>query len=222
MSFRGRSLDYGPSRDLIGMTGILRWAFVCSKVEWRVMCQSVPERNACFLLAADPFVSTFVEQPTPVKWKDDSGVWRRHTPDFRFVRDGRVWMVEVKPEAKVAAISRRTEIVTEQLARDDITYEIWTDTWINREPRQENAQELWRWDMHEVNELLLMAVTMAFNTQMPRKLGELHDIVSHLAPRIGDLYHLAMRRHFWIDISAVPIGRDSPVVPLFNRVEALG
>lgn len=100
------------------------------------------ERDFVRLCEVDPSVTFLKGQPLTIFWTDDFGVVHSHVPDFALIRDGLPMIVEVKPAKKAEQFTRRTEVVTRQLARKGIVYEVVTEALVRREPALSNASEL--------------------------------------------------------------------------------
>lgn len=97
------------------------------------------------LLEVDRAVTAFCAQPCRLTYEID-GRQHSHIPDFWVERLGQECFCEVKPSSKAEAppVQVRTEVLTEQLARSGICYEVVTEREIRVQPRLTNAQILLR------------------------------------------------------------------------------
>ncbi len=74
-----------------------------SKKDGRLVCWwSKLQRDYLYLLEADQSVTRYEEQPRVIQYMLGGRV-RRYTPSFEVERNGRVYVVEVRPADKVAA-----------------------------------------------------------------------------------------------------------------------
>lgn len=134
---------YQPARRVVRRSHLGPVGSIRSNRHGRVDYEHHLERDFIFRCVADPNVFDLRHQPMEVEWNDD-GVKRKHYPDFSLRRGERRFVVEVKTAANSLdpLIQRRTAAMVRRFAREEITYELVTDTWIRQEPHLSNAKLL--------------------------------------------------------------------------------
>lgn len=142
------SLPFHQTRNPVRHTGRgFRAKFSSQKMGRMIRCESLLEMRAVQLAEFARDIVSIEEQPLTLEYAIDSKA-RRYTPDFRFRwKDGREWLVEVKPQEWLALpnnqsrFARIAEVITEmgsafvvlteaQLRRDLLNDKI--DQWLRR------------------------------------------------------------------------------------------
>lgn len=113
--------------------------------------ESTLERDAFFLLDADPSVISFHEQPVRISYYLD-GVMKEHFPDVLANHCHKSSLLEVKTdkEGTSEAVISRSNLMASMLP-SDIQYKVVTEAQIRLEPRLSNAKLLLRHGRLSVN-----------------------------------------------------------------------
>lgn len=107
--------------------------------------ESTLERDAFYLLDADPSVTAFSEQPARIDYMLD-GKTRTHFPDILVSRPQQSSLYEIKSdkEADSEEVQARANHLTLFLEANQLHYKVVTESEIRKEPRLSNAKLLLR------------------------------------------------------------------------------
>lgn len=116
-----------------------------SRIEGLVEFESLLEHDFLVLIRSDGITTSVRPQPRKVSWWDPrSQRWRVHTPDFalrrRFVT--KPVYVQVKPKVVADEMADELALIEAGFRAQGLTFEVWTDEVIRRQPRFANAELL--------------------------------------------------------------------------------
>jgi hypothetical protein len=183
-------------------------------LEW----ESYVERDNFFLLETDNWVRAYYPQPAKLDIVID-GKPRSYTPDVLVVRrDGTSVYVEVKPDAiaKQPAYQDFFAAVRSRVAELGLGYEVVTDLEIRRQPRLKNANMLMTYSKVQPKGRLLLDVSEAVATGKCATIAELMAAINLPDQRLGELYALALRGNFNIDLGLAPLSMQSRISRPYN------
>lgn len=131
-----------------------------------VACESNLEFLMATLLEANPQVTSFIEQPFLVTWKDQAGIHHKHIPDFlaRF-RNGMRLLIEVKPDSALneLEINERTQLIQSEFSRDSKFHYVMIIESQILGTTLENAKAVLRYPRIDVNPHEIEALRVAFS-----------------------------------------------------------
>ncbi|WP_158819918.1 TnsA endonuclease N-terminal domain-containing protein [Granulicella sp. S156] len=106
--------------------------------------ESYLEVNALKVIIACSRADFILEQPFHLRYFDQHHKWVSYTPDILFVRHGKVYVVEVKPDNRAtdAADLAKFKKITTLLSGYGISYRVWRQSQIKAEPRLSIAIQL--------------------------------------------------------------------------------
>ncbi len=163
---------------------------------------STLERKAMRLLDLNPATKWFKAQPDPFEIEYD-GKCHKYTPDLvvHYRQDSPVY-VEVKPRAELATllVNTRMHAALRLFAGMGAKFRIFTDTQLNREPRNTNVVLLQRYRSLEPDLQLAHRVDIALGRRPQMSLGELIALCGE--PRLArrTILSLVYRRHLQFDL----------------------
>lgn len=145
----------GPADNLGMMRNLLTRARVVETAvfpSWRVGNVAVEgaeegERNACWVLDADPTVRSYATQPLAVHYRL-AGKTTWHIPDFKVqYQDHRkeLWEVKSVADARRPEVNARTRFLQGALPEFGFSYRLVTHKELKAEPRLGTARTLWRY-----------------------------------------------------------------------------
>jgi hypothetical protein len=149
------------------------------------------------------------------------GKFRRYYPDLR-IRDAnrtsRVVEVKYQSDADDPENNELFDVFRDIYASRNLRYDVVTERTIRQQPRLANAELLLEARDRKPSEQLLLRIAEAFSVYRPATLGDLEAVLRFPSTRRGDLFGMALRGHFDIDITRTPLSADSRV---FGRIEHL-
>lgn len=135
----GRSYPHLPfhqTRNPVRHTGRgFRAKFSSRKMGRMIRCESLLEMRAVQLAEFARDIVSIEEQPFTLEYEIDGKV-RRYTPDFRFRwKDGREWIVEVKPQERLILQSNQSRFarIADVIAEFGSTFIVLTEVQLRRE-----------------------------------------------------------------------------------------
>lgn len=135
----GRSYSHLPfhqTRNPVRHTGRgFRVKFASQKMRRMIRCESLLEMQAVQFAEFARDILTIEEQPLTLNYEID-GKTRRYTPDFRFRwKDGREWLVEVKPQERLALAKNQSRFarIAEVVAASGATFVVLTEAQLHRD-----------------------------------------------------------------------------------------
>lgn len=136
------------TRSRARMTG----KFPSSKMRRMVQWESRNERNSMVLLEACPWVLTYREQPLEVRFRLD-GEDHVHFPDtlVEFAEGRELWEVKPRKEAADPFVIARTQLMSSQLPKWNLTYRLVIAEDLARQPRLSLARDLLRFGRTDVD-----------------------------------------------------------------------
>lgn len=202
----------GPTRKVITRrTARVIGLFSSVKMERQVAWESQLEFDHLRLMEVDNAVVAFHAQPEECPYVHQ-GKPRRYYPDLRVeLADGSVRMVEVKYKADADAPENKERfvIIKALYAERGISFEVVTELDIRRQPRLANAKLMLDYRDYDPSESLNLRVAEAFAVRRPVTLGDLEAALGFPTERRGELYAMALRGHFGIDLENAPLSADS-------------
>jgi hypothetical protein len=118
-------------------------------MEW----ESNNELIAFRLLDCDPLIRRYVEQPCEIVYTI-GGETRRHYPDIYIEspREKQLWEVASDKRAAQPELAARTELLTEGLKANGLTYRLVLASELRTQPRLQNANVLLRYGRSSIDE----------------------------------------------------------------------
>lgn len=116
-----------------------------SSKEGLIEFESLLEHDFLVLARSDGITTSVRPQPIKLYWWDPrTRQWRVHIPDFAVVRRfvPKPVYIQVKPKAVADEMSDELRLIKAAFLQCGLTYEIWTDEDIHRQPRFSNAELL--------------------------------------------------------------------------------
>lgn len=184
----------------VKMGGLVPWE---SQLEYDQLC----------LLEVANSVTEFFVQPEVFPY-EYGGERRRYYPDIR-VEDaaGETRMLEVKYQSDADDPENQElfDIFRDIYSRRGLRFEVRTELVIRRQPDLANAKLMLEDRDRAPSERLRLATAEAFAVRRPSTLGDLEAALGRSPTRRGDLFGMALRGHFDIDITSAPLTGDSRV-----------
>lgn len=183
------------------------------KMRALVPWESQLEYDFLRLLEVDNAVVAFHAQPEVLRYQYE-GRTRRYCPDVRIqCIDGSARIVEVKCQADADDPDNKAlfALFRELYAERGISYSVVTEFDIRRQPLLDNAKLMLEDRDRIPSEQLKLLVAEVFAVRCPAKLGELEVALGFPPERRGDLFGMALRGHFDIDLKTGPLSADSPI-----------
>lgn len=117
--------------------------FPSLKMHRMLQWESEHEKNAMYLLEANPAVTELREQPCVIHYSDGSGP-RLHYPDIYVVIDGvkEIWEVKTEAEALRCETKFRTALMTRLLPEHGYRYKQILDVDLKKQPFLNNAKTI--------------------------------------------------------------------------------
>lgn len=179
-------------------------------------CESYLEFLMATLLEANPHVTSFIEQPFLVTWKDQAGIHHKHIPDFlaRF-RNGMSLLIEVKPDTALnkLEINERTQLLQSAFSRDSKFHYVMIIESQILGTTLENAKAVLRYPRIDVNPHEIEALRVAFSGAItPPSIESLCNL--HSLNNLRDLESkiLGLIRHGYIKFDMeFPLNSRSPL-----------
>lgn len=187
---------------------------MCGLVPW----ESYLEYDYLCLLEVDNTVSAFAAQPEVLRYRHE-GVNRRYYPDLRVTyanRSRRMVEVKYQSDADDPDNDELFKVFGRIYARRKLTHEVVTERTIRQQPRLANARLLLEARDRKPSKQLLLQLAEAFSVYRPATLGDLEAALRFSPTRRDDLFGMALRGHFDIDITPAPLSADSRV---FGRIQ---
>ena len=129
-------LPFHQTRNPVRHTGRgFRAKFASRKMGRMIRCESLLEMRAVQLAEFARNIVNIEEQPLTLEYEID-GKARRYTPDFRFRwKDGREWIVEVKPQERLALPNNQSRFarISEVIAESGSTFTVLTEAQLRRD-----------------------------------------------------------------------------------------
>lgn len=186
-----------------------------SKKVGRLVCwRSQLQRDYLYLLEADRAVTRYEEQPRVIQYTLGGRV-RRYTPSFEVERNGRVYVVEVRPAERVAA-AEDFEAFRREMARVCRQqglgrFVVLTEADIRQQPLLDNVKLLFRYSRMPFNFLHRVMCLQYLQGGYEASVGE---IAGHLAAggvrgAVQVVYALIYAGHLAVDLTS-PVGLESP------------
>lgn len=129
-------LPFHQTRNPVRHTGRgFRAKFASQKMGGMIRCESLLEMHAVRLAEFARDIVTIEEQPFKLRYRA-GGRARRYTPDFRFRwKDGRDWIVEVKPQEKMALPSNQSKFarIADVISESGATFIVLTEAQLHRD-----------------------------------------------------------------------------------------
>jgi hypothetical protein len=191
----------------VKMSGLVPWE---SYLEYDYLC----------LLEVDNTISTFAAQPELLLYPYEGKI-RRYYPDLRIGeanRTRRVVEVKYQSDADDSDNKELFDVFRDIYASRKVRYDVVTERTIRQQPRLANARLLLEARDSTPSKQLLLQLAEAFTVHRPATLGDLEATLRFPSTRRGDLFGMALRGHFDIDITRTPLSADSRV---FGRIEHL-
>ena len=180
--------------------------------------ESSLEFDCLRLLETDNSVALFAAQPEVLDYELE-GRSRRYYPDFRVEHhNGRTEIIEVKFEADLADPEQqaRFAIIAEAYKKRGIDFRFMTERDIRPEPLRANVRLMLEARTLNPSPQLKLDVANAFARKPPRTLGELETALGFPTERRGELYGMALRGFFTIDLTTAPLSGDSLIASDFK------
>jgi hypothetical protein len=119
----------------------------------RMHWESPNERNAFCLLDFRSDVIAYREQSCEIIYLDDEGQEATHYPDIEVLlaNGHELWEVKTKYYADHEQVSRRTELITEELSAYGITYRVAVAEELRKQPRLNTMQKVSRFGSRSVS-----------------------------------------------------------------------
>jgi hypothetical protein len=143
----GRSYPHLPfhqTRNPVRHTGRgFRAKFSSRKMGRMIRCESLLEMHAVRLAEFARDIQSIEEQPFVLRYRA-SGRARRYTPDFRFRwKDGRDWVVEVKPQEKMALPRNQSKFarIADVISESGSTFVVLTEAQLRRDPLNDQIDQ---------------------------------------------------------------------------------
>ncbi|MEO3432311.1 TnsA endonuclease N-terminal domain-containing protein [Inquilinus sp. CAU 1745] len=194
------------------------------KMRGLVPWESQLEYDCLRLMEVDNSVDAFFAQPEMLPYRHE-GIMRRYYPDL-YVEygDGRAEMVEVKYQADADDPDNAElfAVFAAAYAERGINYRVMTENDVRRQPLLTNVTIMLEDRDRAPNERLKLRVAEAFAVRRPSTLGDLEATLGFEPERRGDLYGMAIRGHFEIDIESAPLSADSRITSPFNALSQEG
>lgn len=193
--------------------------YFCSvKAAALVPWESQLEFDFLRLIEVDNSIRTYRSQPESLRYQMD-GERHRYYPDFRIEYwDGRTEVVEVKMAEKAAKpeMQELFGIVGELFWKRRIRYRVVTEDDIRQEPLLSNAKALLNLRMVKPSKEVVFRVARAFSQSQPATLGELEEALGASPGLREQLYSLAMRNGFDLDLHSAPLSERTNIISDFN------
>ncbi|GEP01513.1 hypothetical protein [Methylobacterium haplocladii] len=116
-----------------------------SSKEGLIEFESLLEHDFLVLTRSDGITTSVRPQPIRFHWWDPrTSQWRVHIPDFAVMRRfvPKPVYIQVKPKAVADALSEELGLIKAAFRQRGLSYEVWTDEDIRRQPRFSNAELL--------------------------------------------------------------------------------
>ncbi len=134
-----------PVRKIVTRSGgIPRGLFPSRKNNRMVGYEHLLEADACVLFEMSPQIASYREQPIRISFPDGDRS-RLYTPDYQLeLKDGRQFLVEIKPARRLAApeIRAKFDHIEEHMHRLGLPFLVLTDEVIRAQPRLTNLRRL--------------------------------------------------------------------------------
>ncbi len=142
-----------------------------------IWCESLLERDYCYLIEIDSSILSYQEQPLRVNYLLDNTL-RIYTPDFLLILETRKIIVEVKPfeKSQEEEMLLRTKCVKPILEKEGYEYLIVTEREIRKEPRLSNVKLLYKYANTRLNSHHQIILYDFFKNRKTSTIREVEDI----------------------------------------------